>query len=358
MAEGLAGAELAPGEPPAVLMGQGRVLEVGRAALGSGAPVRRLPGLWLTPAPMDAHVHLHLGGEVADNLAATASHGIAAVRDLGHSPQRSTPQSPDGRWPKVLASGPGLGTAGEGGSWLAEKLRGPEQMVEAVRRRAEAGAAVIKVFASGLLDFEHPGEVLHPLALTRAELQAAVEAAKGFGLNVAAHVSGADSVRAAVEAGVVTVEHGYFMDRPCLELMAERQVVWVPTLAAVLAHARDPQKRHRPEVRRNLMAIAQGQMRAMALAESLGVAMAVGTDAGSYGLRHGEALYTEIKAWLKAKISPYTVYSSVTKMFASMGAGVQNMGLIRKSSPACLLAVPGDPTQDPTLLEQTKWRSF
>lgn len=358
LAAGLAGADLDPGEPPAVVIADGLIQEVGRAALHSGAEVLDLGGLWLTPAPMDAHVHLHLGGDPTDNLRASLEQGIAAVRDLGHGPRLPSPETPRQGAPHVYASGPGLGCKGEGGSWLAEGIAGPEQMLEAVHRRAEQGACIIKVFASGLLDFEHPGEVLHPHALNPEEMAAAVKAAAEHGLKVAAHVNGASAVRGAVQAGVATVEHGYFLDQDCLRLMAERGVTWVPTLGAVLAHAKDAEGRHSEQVRHNLGIIAQGQMRSMALAEDLGVGMAVGTDAGSYGMRHGYALYTEIEAWLNAKLSPYTVYDGVTKMFANLGMHVQHVGLIRKGAPVWLLGVEQNPASHPMTMQSAKWRSF
>jgi imidazolonepropionase-like amidohydrolase len=361
LAEGLAGA----GDGfsvPALLLGQGRdgncILALGQAALDAGASRLALPGLWLCPAPLDAHVHLHLGGAVAYNLERSRAAGLAAVRDLGHSPAKPTPRSPGGGPPWVIASGPGLGGVGPGASWLAEKLSGPEAFGRAAEERARAGAGVIKVFATGLLDFERPGEVLHDEAVSQAELGAAVQAAEGAGLPVAVHASGVDAVGRALAAGVSSVEHGFFLDRATLTTMAGQGTFWVPTCAAVLAHADDPEGRHPPELRERLRAIYDGQLMTLAMAEALGVPLALGTDAGSYGLEHGQAVFAEMECWLAAGLRPATVFRAATQGAAKLLGLAGKVGSLAVGAQAWLLGVPGDPARDPLLMARPPWRSF
>lgn len=358
LAEGLAGA----GEDrsaPAVLVDRGRILALGRSALDSGAPRLALPGLWLCPAPLDAHVHLHLGGDVAYNLERNLAAGLAAVRDLGHSPAKPTPRSPAGGGPPwVVSSGPGLGGEGPGATWLADKLSGPEAFRLAVERRALAGAGVIKVFATGLLDFERPGLVLHEEAVGLAELMATVEAADGAGLPVAVHTNGLEAVGRALAAGVTSVEHGFFLDRATLKRMAGLGTFWVPTCAAVLAHAQDPEGRHPPELRRRLRAIYDGQLLTLAVAEALGVPLALGTDAGSYGLEHGSAVFAEMECWLRAGLRPETVFKAATAGAARLMGLAGKVGSLAVGAQAWLLGVSGDPARAPLLMARPRWRSF
>ncbi|MFH1035056.1 MAG: amidohydrolase family protein [Pseudomonadota bacterium] len=364
LAEGLAGlpdqaSEAGPVDPPAVLVGQGRILALGRQALDSGAKRQALPGLWLSPAPLDAHVHLHLGGTVADNLERSLAAGCAAVRDLGHRPALATPRTRPGQAPPwVVTSGPGLGCQGPGGSWLAQELAGAQQMRQAAWQRAGDRCGVIKVFASGLLDFEHPGQVLHPQTLSPEELEAVVRAADEAGLPVAAHASGAAAVRQCLEAGVRSIEHGFFLERPLLREMAARRVSWLPTLAAVRAHAQDPEGRHTPQERQDLWSIVQGQARAMHLAEGLGVDLVLGSDAGSYGLEHGEAVFLEMASWLEAGLKPLTVFKAATSRAARLLGLAGELGSLAVGARAWLLGVPGDPQADPLLLARPRWRNF
>ncbi|MCA1905954.1 MAG: amidohydrolase family protein [Desulfarculus sp.] len=357
LAEGLAGAEGVEG-PPAVLVAGGRIQALGRAALE--APARRLPlpGLWLTPAPLDAHVHLRLGGAPEANLTSALSAGVAAVRDLGHQPGLATPRGNRQHPPWVVNSGPGLGAAGEGGCWLAQPLAGPGAMAQAAWERARAGAGVVKLFVSGLLDFDRVGGVLHHLALSPDEIAAATQAAQEAGLPVAAHANGPAAVEACLTAGVDSIEHGFFMGPELLERMARQGTAWIPTCAAVAAHALDPEGRHDQTVRDNLRRILAGQLEAVRRAEALGVNLVLGTDAGSYGLEHGAAVFREMALWLEAGVKPATVFRAATSRAARLLGLGQELGEIKPGARPWLLGVPGDPRANPLLLAEPRWRSF
>ena len=357
VAEGLAGALEAPG-PPAVLVVRGRIQALGQAALESPARRLPLPGLWLTPAPLDAHVHLRLGGAPEANLERTLAAGVAAVRDLGHRPGLATPRGQMEHPPWVVTSGPGLGAAGEGGCWLAQPLAGPAALAQAAWERARAGVGVVKLFVSGLLDFDRVGGVLHPLALSPEEIAAATRAAQEAGMPVAAHANGPEAVAACLAAGVDSIEHGFFMGPELLERLARQGTAWVPTCAAVAAHAADPESRHGPAIRDNLQKILAGQLEALRQAEVWGVHLVLGTDAGSYGLEHGEAVFREMALWLEAGLRPATVFRAATSRAAKLLGLGQALGEIKPGARPWLLGVPGDPRANPLLLAEPRWRGF
>jgi imidazolonepropionase-like amidohydrolase len=338
----------------------GRIRALGDEALAAGAPEHRLPGLWLAPAPLDAHVHLCLGAGPEGpraSLAAWGRAGVAAVRDLGNPPKREPPAERRQGPPLCVASGPGLGAAGEGGSWLAHGLSGPEEFARAAARAARPGGWV-KIFATGLLDFGRPGRVEHPLAVSGREMAAAVRAAHEAGARVAVHASGEEAVLAALAAGADSLEHGFFLGRGALERLAESGAAWSPTLAAVQAHAADPSGRHPPEVRANLRSIAQGQARALRLGHELGVRLVAGSDAGSYGLAHGSALWLELAAWLEAGLPPGEVLAACTGRAAAAVGLEGEVGVLAPGARAWLLACGRDPAADPLALAEPAWRSF
>ncbi len=357
LAEGLAGSAEDDG-PPAVLVARGRIQALGRVALEAKAQRLPLPGLWLTPAPLDAHVHLRLGGTPEANLERALAAGVAAVRDLGHRPGLPTPRGGKDAPPWVVNSGPGLGAAGEGGCWLAQPLAGAEALASAAWERAQAGVGVVKLFVSGLLDFDRVGGVLHPLALSPSEIAAATQAAQEAGLPVAVHANGPEAVSACLEAGVDSIEHGFFMGRDLLERLARQGTAWVPTCAAVAAHALDPEDRHDARVRDNLRRILDGQLEALRRAEVLGVNLVLGTDAGSYGLEHGGAVFREMALWLEAGIRPVTVFRAATQRAAGLLGLGQELGEIKPGARPWLLGVPGDPRANPLLLAEPRWRGF
>lgn len=349
LAAGLAG-EPESDVPAALLVQDGRIKALGRQALEAGAERLDLSPRWLCPAPLDAHVHLCLGGEPEKNLAAWREAGVAAVRDLGHPPAKSLPPAGQAA-PLLRASGPGLGAAGEGGSWLAEPLAGPQAFARAAAERARNGACAVKIFCCGLLDFEHPGRVGHPNAIRGEELAAAAGQARQDGLALVAHANGEETVRAAVMAGASSIEHGFFLDEETLWDMSTRAVTWSPTLAAVRAHKIDLEGRHPGWVRRNLGRIARTQARALRQAEALDLPLVLGSDAGSYGLPHGRALFLEMAAWLGAGLDPGTVFNGATFRAAEAMGLEGELGVIAPGARAWLLACEDDPAENPLLMD-------
>ena len=151
------------------------------------------------------------------------------------------------------------------------------------------GADFIKLMFSGILDFSEYGKLSCP-PLPAAEIRELVHIAHGEGFAVMAHVSGAGAVRAALEAGTDSIEHGYYMDGGCLALLAETGAVWVPTLAAIAPFARRPGCR--AEVVERLL---REQGAALGQAAAQGALIASGSDAGAVGVPHGEGLSAELR---------------------------------------------------------------
>ncbi|MCB2192389.1 MAG: amidohydrolase family protein [Deltaproteobacteria bacterium] len=356
LARGLAGAESYEG-PPAVLVREGRVAALGAQALAQADEQQELKDLWLSPAPLDAHVHLYLGPGPEQAMQAWREAGVAAVRDLGHKPHHPTPRD-NGGSPLLRNACVGLGAQGEAAYWLAAPLSGAQAFAQAAREQAHRGAAVIKLFASGLLDFQHAGGVCHPQALTPGEVAAAVREAHAAGLPVTVHANGEKAVSQALAQGVDGIEHGYFLGSGCLLSMAQKGVWWTPTLAAVLAHLADPDARHDQATLEALAEIARRQAAQIRLGEELGVNLVLGSDAGSYNLPHGEAVFREMAAWLEAGVSPATVFEAATTRAArSMGLAGE-LGRIAVGARAWFLGTTEDPRLTPLQWQKPAWRNF
>lgn len=358
VAKGLAGASQPEDAPAAVLINQGRIEALGQEALTSGAKRLLMPELWLSPAPLDAHVHLLMRSSLDNSLDEFYRAGIAGVRDLGNRPVDQTPLARPGQAPIVRASGPGLCIDGPGYCWLAHKLSTPEQFAIKTRQAARAGADVIKVFVSGLLSFEQPGEVEHPNAVGGQQLAAVVDEANAAGLPVAVHASGIKAVGRAVRCGVHSVEHGYFLDEPTWAMMARQRVSWVPTIAPIVTHAEDHDGRHNPETLAVLRKIVERQTADLIMADSLGVDLVLGTDAGSYGLPHEQAVRREIDIWVKAGLDPLVVFQAATLRSAKLLGLEGELGAIKPGARAWLLGLDNDPKKEPLLLCAPAWRSF
>ena len=137
------------------------------------------------------------------------------------------------------------------------------------------GADFIKLTASGMLDFTNGGEVMGPFMMER-ELKEMVNISEGEGFRVMLHVNGADNIKMAVEAGVSSIEHGFWPDEAAAAAIADADIVWVPTRAAVANHIGTGKLDDLA-----LQKILDVQERALRRAYSLGAMIASGSDSGA-----------------------------------------------------------------------------
>lgn len=178
-----------------------------------------------------------------------------------------------------------------------------------------AGGGFIKLMLSGIITFARYGELSCP-GLDAEEIRALVEIAHGEGLCVMAHVNGADTVRAAIAAGVDSIEHGYFMDEDCLRALADSGSIWVPTLAATSAFV----GRAGFDAAAVEQTVAQ-QKRNIAAAAALGAVIASGSDAGASGVTHADGTQTEYRLLYAAGISEQQLLQGNAALRRRFGTG-------------------------------------
>ncbi len=172
---------------------------------------------------------------------------------------------------------------GHYGAFIA---RGFERFSEYLALLDEAerkGADFIKLMISGLIDFSRPN-TLTGVGPEPEEIRAMVSAAHERGFAVMVHANGDRAINAALDEGVESVEHGAFMGKTSLRRLAESETVWVPTLSAIgrlIGCGRYPD-----EVLRGLLAQQQEKL---AYAAAMGGKIALGSDAGAYGVVHETA---------------------------------------------------------------------
>ncbi len=160
-----------------------------------------------------------------------------------------------------------------------------------VRQVAEARGDFIKIMTSGIMDFE-TDHTLTGQALEAWEVREMVHIAHEEGFRVMSHTNGARAVEVAVEAGVDSLEHGYFQDARSLDCLVHSAAVWVPTLVTVrnlLGKGRFSDA--------VLQSICLQQERSVRRAAADGGRLALGSDAGAYGVLHGQGIAEEYRAF-------------------------------------------------------------
>ena len=149
------------------------------------------------------------------------------------------------------------------------------------------GADFIKIMVSGILDFDRYG-VVSETDYTQELINELVHIAHEEGFPIMAHASGTKEVRRAALAGVDSIEHGYYIDKETMDIIAEKGIVWVPTLVTS-ANLIGTGRYNKSEVAK----IADSHKAAISEAASRGVLIGCGSDAGAYAVLHGEGAVQE-----------------------------------------------------------------
>lgn len=158
---------------------------------------------------------------------------------------------------------------------------------ELVRKAREHGADFIKIMISGIMEFDTFGKLTEE-GLARDEIIYLIETAHDAGMRIMAHGNGDAAARAALDAGVDTLEHGNYMEEETVCQLAESETIWVPTFAPVgnlIGCGRFPDEQ--------VKAILRRQQEAVRFAFEKGARLGLGSDSGAYLVPHGQGLLDE-----------------------------------------------------------------
>ncbi|MEQ1874980.1 MAG: amidohydrolase family protein, partial [Ilumatobacteraceae bacterium] len=271
-------------------------------------------GLWLIPGLIDCHVHItqptdhgdpraaasRTDAEVALFTAAAAERtllaGITTVRDVGgwnyvEMAVRAAIQAGTIRGPRMFLAGKLLSITTSTADYypgMYEVADGADAVRAAARRQLAHGADLIKVMATGAM-LSSETEDSRAIQFTLEELRAAVEIARDNHKHVAAHCHALGGILNAIEAGVDSIEHCTFADDDALRRMVKAGTALVPTLCAGEMLFRDPAAvASMPEyLQVRMYEFNDLHLATIKRAHELGVAIAMGTDAGTPGNHHG-----------------------------------------------------------------------
>ncbi len=323
---------------------------------GQSGPDFHLPEYTLLPGLIEAHAHLFLEGGELDPVKRTAylkqtpvelqrlartrlealvRLGVGAVRDAGDKDgvgldlSRLYEQADRPLMPYIDSPGAAIHHQGRYGGFMAEALEDFASPAECVQARLKSGSDRIKLIPTGIINFKKGAVTTEP-QMTTEEVRAFVEATKVFGKQTFAHASGDVGIDRAIDGGVDSVEHGFFVREDQLMKMRDLDIAWVPTFAPVqkqVDHAKvvgwDA------EIVSNLERILEQHAASLVKAYEMGVQVIAGSDAGSYGVAHGFGLLDELELMESAGLSPIAVINSATGSGSRRLAFKENFGQIK-----------------------------
>ncbi|MEQ9402822.1 MAG: amidohydrolase family protein [Cyclobacteriaceae bacterium] len=218
---------------------------------------------------------------------------------------------------------------------------------KAVRQRYKNGADFIKITATGgVLSVAKDGSGPH---FKEDEIAAIVSTANDFDFHVAAHAHGDEGMQRAVRAGVKTIEHGTYMSEETMDLMIEKNAYYVPTITAGMEVADNAKKPgyYPSVVAEKARVIGPLIQNTFARAYKKGVPIAFGTDAAVF--KHGENA-REFGYMVDAGMPAMEVIICATSVNAKVLGQEDKFGTIRKGLLADIVAVPGDPLKDISIM--------
>jgi imidazolonepropionase-like amidohydrolase len=227
---------------------------------------------------------------------------------------------------------------------------GPEEGRKAVREEIMYGADWIKVYSDRgyFVSKDASGrDILDDIpTFTVDEMRAIVDEAHRQHHKVASHAVALNGVHTSLEAGVDTIEHGDYISDEDLKTMVARGVYYVPTIF-VGAYVAQGRANEGAPVWLQMTKIHEDTFRR---AMKAGVKIAFGTDAGGFDWKENPA--QEFKYMVDWGMSPADAIRSATVTASELMGMQDQVGTIEVGKYADIVAVPGDPLKDVTVLQK------
>lgn len=381
----------APIEKGAVVLEDNRIRLVCRQSELPDDPtaeVYELEDGTIMPGLIDAHVHMGWGSATAvdwismtpqlsmaralRDMAQLRQQGYTAFRDLGSDVLLMRPAVAEGLLdvPRIFGAGRIISQIGGHGD-VYQKLsleasqrayspafivNGVDEVRRACRINARNGADLIKIMTTGGV-FSQGDKATPHSHFSQEEIRAAVEEAENMGSYVSTHAQATRGIKMALKNGVKCIEHGFYLDEECIELMVKNDCYLVPTLAIMHASKLYFQGKEGvlPYLKEKTERSYEAHYRSLEMARKAHITVGVGCDFlgdAAFGYPYSEATL-ELERLCVAGYTPMEVITMATKVNARLLQMEDQLGTLETGKLADVLLVDGKPDEDIRVLRRS-----
>lgn len=352
------------------------------------AEVYELEDGTIMPGLIDAHVHMGWGSATAvdwismtpqlsmaralRDMAQLRQQGYTAFRDLGSDVLLMRPAVAEGLLdvPRIFGAGRIISQIGGHGD-VYQKLsleasqrayspafivNGVDEVRRACRINARNGADLIKIMTTGGV-FSQGDKATPHSHFSQEEIRAAVEEAENMGSYVSTHAQATRGIKMALKNGVKCIEHGFYLDEECIELMVKNDCYLVPTLAIMHASKLYFQGKEGvlPYLKEKTEKSYEAHYRSLEMARKAHITVGVGCDFlgdAAFGCPYSEAML-ELERLCVAGYTPMEVITMATKVNARLLQMEDQLGTLETGKLADVLLVDGKPDEDIRVLRRS-----
>lgn len=352
------------------------------------AEVYELEDGTIMPGLIDAHVHMGWGSATAvdwismtpqlsmaralRDMAQLRQQGYTAFRDLGSDVLLMRPAVAEGLLdvPRIFGAGRIISQIGGHGD-VYQKLsleasqrayspafivNGVDEVRRACRINARNGADLIKIMTTGGV-FSQGDKATPHSHFSQEEIRAAVEEAENMGSYVSTHAQATRGIKMALKNGVKCIEHGFYLDEECIELMVKNDCYLVPTLAIMHASKLYFQGKEGvlPYLKEKTERSYEAHYRSLEMARKAHITVGVGCDFlgdVAFGCPYSEATL-ELERLCVAGYTPMEVITMATKVNARLLQMEDQLGTLETGKLADVLLVEGRPDEDIRVLRRS-----
>ena len=381
----------APIEKGAVVLEDNRIRMVCRQSELPDDPtaeVYELEDGTIMPGLIDAHVHMGWGSATAvdwismtpqlsmaralRDMAQLRQQGDTAFRDLGSDVLLMRSAVAEGLLdvPRIFGAGRIISQIGGHGD-VYQKLsleasqrayspafivNGVDEVRRACRINARNGADLIKIMTTGGV-FSQGDKATPHSHFSQEEIRAAVEEAENMGSYVSTHAQATRGIKMALKNGVKCIEHGFYLDEECIELMVKNDCYLVPTLAIMHASKLYFQGKEGvlPYLKEKTEKSYEAHYRSLEMARKAHITVGVGCDFlgdAAFGCPYSEATL-ELERLCVAGYTPMEVITMATKVNARLLQMEDQLGTLETGKLADVLLVEGRPDEDIRVLRRS-----